>query len=223
MRLIAVLLCLPILAFAQINFNGTHYDNCSVTVICGSAPAPTPTPTPPPTPAPYTPPPAVAGVVMQTMCVGGSNNYVYDLLASQYQNDCRFGIGSGYYQPAGTIQSFPIPQNWKDGAPLIGAGIAFTSTSFANGESDGYEVALSKTPGDFEYYKSPAAAVNYFGKTYHPCGQISGADQQLGFSTQAASPSTCKIDGGQWFLNWRVLNCRGQGHTCGLTFSVPRG
>lgn len=213
----------------DVHFNGTRYDNCSVAITCaGSGPAPSPSPAPAPTPAPtpppYTPPPVAGNVVMQTMCVGGSNNYVYDLQASQYQNDCRFGIGASYYQPAGTIQSFPIPKTWKDGAPLTGAGIAFTSTSFANTESDGYEVALSRTPGDFSYYTSPAAAVNYFGKNYYPCGQVSGADQQIGFSTQAASPSTCKIDSGQWYLNWRVINCRtGTGHTCGLTFTVPRG
>lgn len=168
------------------------------------------------------PPPVVApaGVVMQPMCVGGSNNYVYD--TRQWRNDCRSVIDSGYHAPEGTIQVFPLPAAFLDGAPLVRGHIGFTSTSYSS--SAQYEVAFSKTPGDFSYYKSEAATVKYFGSNFYPCGQVYGTDQALSFDREMGEISTCKLDNDQWYLNWRAIGCpSGTGHTCGQTFYIPRG
>lgn len=183
----------------------------------GNAPTPTPTPTTSPGASCVN----AAGqtivepsnIVMQTMVAGGTNNYVFD----GTQNSTS---------PQNTIQVFPLPKAWLDGAVLTGAGINFASYVNVNLAGAQYEVSFSKCKGDFSYYQTPQASVAYPGSTqvFYPCGLTAGADMNVGWSDMP-SIYTCLIPANeQWYMNWRVKNCpTNLGHTCGQTFYLPRG
>ena len=112
---------------------------------------------------------------------------------------------------------YPIPSTWPDGTPLTSAQVAFASSPGRNPVGATYEVAFSPYPGDFTYYTSLQAKVS----GYTPCGMVWGPDFSLIFSQTDSNVSVCKISGGQWYMNYRVINCPA-GQTCGQTFYVPK-
>lgn len=161
------------------------------------APTPTPTPTPSPTPTP-TPPVSGSGCVMNPpmMKVGGTNNF-------------PAVTGTG-------VCVIPLPTQWPGGAPVTLANIMFAQEPEWNPVGALYETAFSPTPGDFTYYKDATVG------GYTPCGKIDGPNSMLTWSTTFGAIDSCKIDGRQWYLNYRVIGCPA-GQICGQTFYVPRG
>ena len=239
MRLVLLLAALAISAHAATvtlsngqsctYISGTLDSAGNASYICSGAPQPTPpvpAPTPPPAPPPAPTPVPTSGVcinsagesipiptniVMQTMKVGGTNNYALD------------GTWSST-APQNTIQVFPLPTVWGDGKALRGANVQFTSTSFVNLSAE-YEVSFSKCPGDFSYYKNARASVPYGTHTFFPCGIRFGSDFNISWGNEGPSIYACYTPPGeQWYMNWRVHNCpTDKGRTCGQTFYVPRG
>jgi hypothetical protein len=75
------------------------------------------------------------------------------------------------------------------------------------------EWAISKCPGDMNYYKSAVGAVTEVSSrsgttsTYYPCGTITGwSSGQLRWSPTGSSYE-CKVtDGSNWYINVRYLN-----------------
>jgi len=200
-------------------------DAGNVTGTCGvpnvtpaPTPTPSPTPTPTPTPSPGTCPAKPSNVVLQATFPGGTNNYVFDDL-SGWRNPSNHPNTS---TPQGAIQAFALPLTWPGGAPVTNGTAAFGSLSPQQSGVQ-FEVAFSKCPGDFTYYKSPAGTVNQYGQTWYPCGGVYGSDFPISWSP-LASYSTCGIPTGeQWYMNWRAIGCRaGMGYTCGQTFYVPQ-
>ena len=215
-----------------------------VTCLSGSAtPPPTPPPsgTPPPTPPPTQPPTGggttcvnsngdtittPSNIVMQTMFVGGSINYVFD--SSNYVNNGQSGAGApspGSSVPMNTIQVFELPRVWSsDNSPITHAHLTAGDYVLVNNGST-YEVAFSKCKGDFSYYQSASASYPLFGLTFRPCGIQYGPNYSLDWGTQG-DPNTCQIPANEtWYLNWRVVagTCpTGTGHTCGHIFNVTR-
>jgi hypothetical protein len=162
---------------------------------------------------------------MQTMFIGGTNNYVFDDRLYRNASTGYPGLGG----PQGTIQVFPLPLTWRDGTPVTSASVQMATFIYYNQAVSYYEVAFSPCPGDFTYYTSPAATVYYDGnpaKPYYPCGQQWSADMQISWSTVARPnmiDACYKPAGAQWYMNWRVVGCPGQaGYTCGQTFYIPK-
>jgi hypothetical protein len=123
----------------------------------------------------------------------------------------------------GTVVVFPLPHVWPDNTPVTNAVVQFATTPTRNFGVEQYEVCFSAVPGDFEWYKSDAASVKMYGRTFHPGGLISGPDMQVAWTQTAGMIDACFIPPGeQWYMNWRVLNCP-PGAICGQTFYVPRG
>jgi hypothetical protein len=164
---------------------------------------------------------------MQTMYMGGSNNYAFDSLA--FVNPpagTNFSGDAKATAPQDTVQVYPLPQTWPDGTPVTTATAFFASYIYYNLAGAQYEVAFSKCKGDFSYYKTAQAHFTYFGTSYEPCGIVWGADFNASWGTQG-SYSSCQVPAGeQWYMNWRVVpgTCpTNAGRTCGQTFYVPRG
>jgi hypothetical protein len=217
--LLAVIFGVPLYAPAAqlpctvtINADGSAAVSCAGAVT--PAPQPTPAPAPVPTPAPAPPAPASGNVVMQPLFVGGANNYVFD--STQYTNPRQPPPGP----PAGTIQSFAIPQTWPDGRPIESAGFGFASFIVYTQVGALNEVSISQVPGDFESYKNAFPYYKEGDYAFYPCGLTFGPDFAISFTRQGTI-SSCKVPAGeQWYLNWRVHNCPGKGYTCGQTFTV---
>jgi hypothetical protein len=207
------------------------------TFVAVTAPSGTPAPTPLPTPAPTSPPtgscyngtqtiPETSNIVMQTMYAGGTNNYVLD--SRSYTNPVPGTQANGFPQATtvdNTVQVFPLPQTWPDGAPITAALLSFTDYIYFNLSGAQYEISLSKCKGDFSYYKT-AQQYPIGNDTYQPCGGLFGATASVRWSNQG-NFLTCQIPTGeQWYMNWRPVpgSCPTNfGHTCGQTFYVPRG
>jgi hypothetical protein len=77
------------------------------------------------------------------------------------------------------------------------------------------EWAISKVPGDFDYYLSPAASVG--GQT--PCGGINGAVGGTYYWSVAGSFYECKVDNvNKWYLNVRYLDNCPPGARCPVSY-----
>lgn len=198
----------------------------NVIVTCSGTPPLTPAPTNPPTPAPQ-PAPAPTpvacvtppNVVMQTMFIGGTNNFVFDSVS--YTNT---GVP---IQPSGgaanTIQVFPLPQTWTGrDEPVTHAYVGFNPYVQYSQRGVNYEIAFSRCPGDFAYYKT--VTVISGGEVLTPCGGVKGQLARLDWKIGGVSDAgSCAIPSGeQWYMNWRPINCQSLGGvTCGQTFYTP--
>jgi hypothetical protein len=168
------------------------------------------------------------GIVVQTMYMAGTNNYAIDSLAfvNPAPGAARpnpFNVGTN--APAGSIQVFPLPTTFPGGAPVNTATAYFANWLLA-ATGVQYEVALSKCRGDFSYYATATAANrDYAPLVFQPCGVVSGDTFNVSWGTQG-SYSTCQVDAGQWYLNWRIVPGTGalcvntSAHTCGQTFTA---
>jgi hypothetical protein len=98
---------------------------------------------------------------------------------------------------------------------------AYSSGFIQQGDNPGtpteltVEWAISKEPGDFEYYKSSEAKVN--GQT--PCGGVNGAVGGSYYWSLAGSFYECKVDNSQtWYVNVRYLNNCPVGVQCPVSY-----
>jgi hypothetical protein len=173
---------------------------------------------------------------VQELLPGGSNNYAYDY-------------------PEGAITIFPLVMSRPIGdangdvqtTPCLGSLFQFASTAanvgplWVQSQIGVYEIAFSKCPGDFEYYKTDAAS--YFceectgenHRWFRSCGVQWGADSTVSWRLGSTNFYSCGIpEGEQWYMNWRYLGgtvtgegwepspCPHQnGAICGQTFYMP--
>jgi hypothetical protein len=184
------------------------------------APAPTPVPAPVPAPAPTGTCSTPANMVMQTMYIGGTNNYAFDSLGFvNPPRGTRFNGDTRTTSPQNTVQVFPLPKTWPTGEATTHGSIIFTEYAGAYGIGTQYEIALSKCPGDFSYFETKAPE----------CGLIFGSDNGISWDS-ANTPGysfACQIPANeQWYLNWRVVAGTCVGYqpsrgTCGQVFGIP--
>jgi hypothetical protein len=165
---------------------------------------------------------------VQELFPGGTNNYVYD-------------------SPAGMTIVMPLvmsrPTNWGPNGevlyvPCTAQELQFTTAAANIGplwvQTQGgqqIEIAFSKCPGDFEYYKTEAASYfcdwcgGEYHRSYQPCGQVGyfGATP-LYWTTGEPNMAACSIPKGeQWYMNARFVQgiCDPQFSACGATFYMP--
>jgi hypothetical protein len=190
----------------------------AINVVADPTPTPSPTPSPTPTPtggscmnpagqlitAPGT-------IKMQTMYMGGTNNYAVDDL--NFVNpppgtDANTILGRVTASaPAGSIQVFTVPKTWSDGiTPAPSVHVGFVDW-LLNGIGVQYEIALSTCPGDFSYYKTATAIDNSLIPGAQPCGVVSGPTVSLNWSP-GGSFIACKTNvapNATWYMNWRIV------------------
>ena len=82
------------------------------------------------------------------------------------------------------------------------------------------EWAISKKPGDFEWYKSDQAAFTMVsGQKTYPCGGVNGASTGAYFWSQTGSYWQCKVaNTGKWYMNVRYLNNCPVGVMCPVSY-----
>ena len=254
-RLALILVALPFLAQgATLTLNGKSL-TCSelrmgkmgnAVATCESEP---PRPTQPTFPTPTAPVPGACAnpagqlvtppgpVVMQTMYMGGTNNYAIDDVG--FVNPAPGTDPNTIYKrittaaPAGSTQAFTVPKTWPDGSPATSVSAGFADW-LLNGIGVQYEVALSTCPGDFSYYKTAGASVQFAGMTFQPCGVLANPFGSVNWSPEG-SFLACKMNvapNATWYLNWRIVPSTGGGcadigpglafHTCGNVFSTTQ-
>ena len=110
----------------------------------------------------------------------------------------------------GQTYSYHLPRNANG---LYGSGFLQQAPHPLTPSELTVEWALSKVPGDFDYYTSPAARMN--GQV---CGGISGTSAAYYWS-EAGSFSVCKVDSAtQWYLNVRYINNCPPGVRCPVSY-----
>lgn len=160
---------------ASIVSNGPNYS-----IVCGGlppTPAPAPPPAPPVTPGPPGPPP--------TICGGAPVRTDFP----------KPGSSPPFTSQLGVINSWKLPAS---------SGMVASTTEFP-GTPQGLVVewAISKCPGDFDYYKSDAAKITTpRGQRVIVCGGTGG--QSAGVSWGRLN--SCVITGGDWYINLRYLS-----------------
>ena len=224
---------------ANVKFTSTFV---AINVVPDPTPAPTPAPTPSPTVGNCTNPAgqliaAPGPIKMQTMYMGGTNNYAVDDInfvnpGGDASNNALPLVTAA--SPSGSIQVFTIPKFWSDGvtpAPSVHAGFV---DWLLNGVGVQYEIALSTCPGDFSYYKTATASDNTFNPPAQPCGVVSGPTVSLNWSPQGdfRACRTNVAPNATWYMNWRIVPGTAAGcatigpyfgttyHTCGHAFGT---
>ena len=118
-------------------------------------------------------------------------------------------VHSGF---VGETYAYYLPKN---STGLYGTGFLQQSDTPGTPSALTVEWALSKTPGDFGYYKSAAAMIS--GQT--PCGGVNGAVGGSYYWSPTGSFSECKVDNDQvWYINVRYLNNCPVGVECPVSY-----
>jgi hypothetical protein len=141
---------------------------------------------------------------------------------TQFTNFGPAGQGTVLTGTLGVIYSWPLPKG-STGAQATLATITHTQHTSSTSPSEvSVEWSISKCPGDFAYYKTPAASVTSRLKLYAPCGGTFGIESGgLKYNT-VGSMDTCKVPTTEtWYVNFRftsgTANC--PGGRCDVTYS----
>ena len=119
---------------------------------------------------------------------------------------------SVHYGFLGETYAYYLPKNPSG---LYGTGFLQQGDTPGTPSALTVEWAISKTPGDFDYYKSAAAMIS--GQT--PCGGVNGAVGGSYYWSLAGSFSECKVDNDQvWYINVRYLNNCPIGVECPVSY-----
>jgi hypothetical protein len=174
-------------------------------------------------------------VVMQTIYMGGTNNYAVDdfnFVNPPPGTDANTILSRVTAPaPAGSIQVFTVPTTWPNGSAAPSVSASFVDW-LLNGVGVQYEMALSTCKGDFSYYKTAIAANTDFGISLQPCGLVAAPFGTISWTPQGSffACRTNVVPNATWYLNWRVVpgtagGCGiigpgGSYHTCGQTFNT---
>lgn len=184
----------------ELTWTGASFAQVCVPV--GTAPTP-PAPTDPRQPAP-TPAPPASGC---------------PATGAEIRDLANVGSSALHYGTLGTIYAYRMPQS------ALGYGFVTQADHPQTPTELTIEWAISKCPGDFAYYKTPAASrESGRGGTFFPCGGVNGAAGGAYYwsPADAGGYSECRVPRGeQWFLNVRYLNhCDAGGQGCPVSYRI---
>ena len=151
---------------------------------------------------------ALVSGVGNTTGVGIVEVWEYDNIMT-LANPNTSAIHSGFL---GQIYTYKLPAK---AANQIGSGFIQQGDNPGTPTELTVEWAISKSPGDFDYYKSAEAKVN--GQT--PCGGVNGAVGGSYYWSLAGSFYECKVDlVNTWYLNVRYVNNCPVGIKCPVSY-----
>jgi hypothetical protein len=151
---------------------------------------------------------ALVSGVGNTTGVGIIEVWAYDNIL-KLANPNTSAIHSGF---VGQVYSYPLPGKAPN---QIGSGFLQQGDNPGTPTELTVEWAISKSPGDFDYYKSAEAKVN--GST--PCGGVNGAVGGSYYWSLTGSFYECKVDlVNTWYLNVRYINNCPVGVKCPVSY-----
>ena len=123
---------------------------------------------------------------------------------------------SRHYGFVGETYAYYLPKN---SSGLYGTGFLQQGDTPETPSALTVEWAISKTPGDFNYYKSSEVSVTIGNQTSTPCGGVNGAVGGTYSWSLTGSFSECKVDNNQtWYINVRYINNCPVGVECPVSY-----